>query len=215
MHPSLCLSLTIANLDMRRLPISHKAPDWIPIWKSPLKRRFLYPAWELLIGSPEALAVSHPKGSITILWLVILTPGDLVAVERGRLNTDQSFLSLRRKKAASHKDEFQGAFGEEPCSELSGSFAEQMCSIHKHPLFSDNSSLWGSDGADILSTCQWSVDAPGALWECTYTGRSTRGAPTALLPLNAKRRAAFLFSRSISPIDRGFNSTEICLMRNK
>lgn len=69
MHPS--LSFTISHLDSS----PHKAPDWIPMWKRQLKYGLCILPMDSWLNLLRSQNVSHPKGSIRILWLVILTPG--------------------------------------------------------------------------------------------------------------------------------------------
>lgn len=99
-----------------------------------------YLARGLLIGSREARAVSHLKGSITILWLVILTP---VASGRWTAPT-QSVGSLtlpvlpRGKVSGSREGDFK-----EACFELSGGFVKHTLFHSQTPTLSDDSSLRG------------------------------------------------------------------------
>lgn len=176
---SLSLSLT---LTWEALLSGHKAPDWIPMWKRELKHRlfFLYPACELLIGSPEALAVSRPDGSITILWLGILTRGDPVEVDSHRRAWVAqhwplfSPLSPLCKRARPHRDKFGGAAERSRAPGPQVALQKTFVSFTNAHFAPTTGSLRGRTGADILITCQWIVDAPGAWRECIYTGQNAK-----------------------------------------
>lgn len=78
-HLSLSLSLTLTWEDF----LSSLHRTWLNLKVKELaKAQTLYPECGFLIVSPEALCVSHPpKGSITIHWLVILTPLTLMEMD--------------------------------------------------------------------------------------------------------------------------------------
>lgn len=137
-NASISRSFTISNLDMRGLAISPQSTWLNPNVTELAKTQRL--ACGLLIGSPAALPVSHLKGSITTLWLVILTP-----VTSGRWTVPtQSVGSLmppvlpQGKVSRSREEDFK-----EPCSELSGSFVKHILFHSQTPTLSDDSSLRG------------------------------------------------------------------------
>lgn len=165
-NASISLSFTISNLDMRGLPISPQSTWLNPNVKELAKAQTLYPACGLLIGSPEALAISHRKGSITILWLVILTPvtsSDGLYQRRAWVASHCPIFALscvkkkkkkRRKASRSCREDFK-----ELSSELSGSFVKHL--FHSNTHFLQRQLAGGGEHREILGIligCQWIVD---------------------------------------------------------
>ena len=80
----------------------------------------LYPARRLLIGSLEALALSHPKGSNHHSLIGDLNPGDLVEMdctdaERGWPRVALSLLCLTLRKAQRKVSRSRGVDLKESC----------------------------------------------------------------------------------------------------
>lgn len=149
MHSS--LSSTVSNLEMRGLPAN--APDWIPMCRSLPKHALCILAPGLLIGPSEALPVSHPAGSIAMVWLAILTPvtsSKWTAPGRsvgGPHAHARSLVQIAPLPSPLYNTTFRGGrLRGEPWSQLSGSFLKHICSILKHPLLLTSAQLGDEEG---------------------------------------------------------------------